>query len=54
MKKELALAVLTAIIATNIEVVDIHEFPEANLDTYVTGCQCRCPRPHWETVDMDS
>ncbi len=55
MKKELAIAALTAIIAANVEIKNIeieNTCNEVNMDLYVTGCQCKSPKPHWKT-DMD-
>lgn len=54
MKKELALLVLTTLVATSNNMVEINETPdsfEINTDSYVTGCQCRSPRPHWKSDD---
>lgn len=54
MKKELALSALTAIIATTSSLKEQQQpneaiCNEAYLDHYVTGCQCKSPKPKYDT-----
>lgn len=56
MKKEIALAALTALLAVNLSTdqpIDDPIWPEAKLDTYVTGCQCKSPKPIW-SINKDN
>lgn len=52
MKKELALAAILALIATNVtgstQIDDVdHSEHSVNMDLYVTGCQCKAWKPRF-------
>lgn len=52
MKKTLAISAITAIMTAAAEMPDaniteVPVFNEASMDLFVTGCQCKSPKPRW-------